>query len=138
MLNATLLTAASAELGGAFSAERWAYAGRMTLLGMVMVFSVLVLLWLILTIFKLVMVGNTPKVQESKGTVANLVAERVTAVEETKVAPVANDDEALVAVIAAAVAAYRAGEGMDEADASAFRVVSFRHVTNGRAWNANR
>jgi len=42
------------------------------------------------------------------------------------------------AVIAAAIAAYRASEGMDATDASAFRVVSFRRATNGRSWNANR
>ena len=38
----------------------------------------------------------------------------------------------------AAIAAYRASEGMDATDASAFRVVSFRPAKNGRAWNANR
>ncbi len=137
MLKATLLTAASADLGGAFSAERWAYAGRMTLLGMVMVFAVLALLWAILAIFKYVMVGKTPKVTEEKSAVAEAVAESVAVVEEETIVPVTDDGE-LVAVIAAAIAAYRASEGMEATDASAFRVVSFRRATNGRAWNANR
>ena len=137
MLKAPLLIAASAELGGAFSAARWAYAGRMTLLGMVMIFSVLGLLWAVLSVFKYVMVGKTPKEEKPKGAVAEAVAESVAVVEDAPIAP-ATDDGELVAVIAAAIAAYRASEGMDTMDASAFRVVSFRRATNGRAWNANR
>ncbi len=135
MLKAPLLIAASAELGGAFSAERWAYAGRMTLLGMVMIFAVLGLLWAVLTVFKYVMVGKTPKAEKPKSAVAEVVAESAVAAEESASA---TDDAELVAVIAAAIAAYRASEGMDATDASAFRVVSFRRATNGRAWNANR
>lgn len=134
MLKATLLTAASAELGGAFSVERWAYAGRMTLLGMVMIFAVLGLLWGILAIFKLIMVGGTPKPEKKKSAIAEVVEESATVAEE----PEAADDGELVAVIAAAIAAYRASEGMDAADASSFRVVSFRRTANGRAWNTNR
>lgn len=136
MLKAPLLIAVSTELGSAFSAERWAYAGRMTLLGMVMIFAVLGLLWAVLGIFKYVMVGKTPKTEKPKSAVAEVVAESVAAVEEP-IAP-ATDDGELVAVIAAAIAAYRASEGMDAIDASAFRVVSFRRATKGRAWNANR
>lgn len=137
MLKAPLLTAASAELGGAFSAERWAYAGRMTLLGMVMIFSVLALLWIVLVIFKNVMFGRDPKPEKEKSAIAEVVAESVAVVEEEPVAP-ATDDAELVAVIAAAIAAYRTSEGMDAIDASAFRVVSFRRASKGRAWNANR
>lgn len=137
MLKAPLLIAASSELGGAFSAERWAYAGRMTLLGMVMIFAVLALLWIILVIFKNVMFGKDSKPEKKQSAVAEVVAESVTAAEEEPIAP-ATDDGELVAVIAAAIAAYRASEGMDAIDASAFRVVSFRRTTNGRAWNANR
>ena len=138
MLKAPLIIAASAELGGAFSAERWAYAGRMTLLGMVMIFAVLGLLWAVLAIFKLVMVGKSPKAEKPKSAVAEVVAESVSVVAEEPIAPPAADDAELVAVIAAAIAVYRASEGMDAIDASAFRVVSFRRATNGRAWNANR
>ena len=133
MLKATLVTAVSTELGGAFSAERWAYAGRMTLLGMVMIFAVLGLLWAVLAVFKLVMVGKEAKPAQ-KNAIAEAIAESASVAEE----PEAVDDGELVAVIAAAIAAYRASEGMDAADASAFRVVSFRRAANGRAWNANR
>jgi len=130
MLKAPLIIAASAELGGAFSLARWAEAGRMTLLGMVMIFAVLGLLWAVLSVFKLVMVGKAKeaKKEEPVATPAPVAeAESVVA-----------DDGELVAVIAAAIAAYRASEGMDATDASAFRVVSFRRATNGRSWNANR
>ena len=137
MLKAPLLTAISTELGGAFSAERWAYAGRMTLLGMVMIFAVLGLLFAVLTVFKYVMVGKTPKTQKPKSAVAEVVAESAGVVEDAPLAPSADDAE-LVAVIAAAIAAYRSAEGMDDVDASAFRVVSFRRATGGRAWNAKR
>ena len=133
MLKATLVTAASTELGGAFSAERWAYAGRMTLLGMVMIFAVLGLLWAVLAVFKLVMVGKEAKPAQ-KNAIAEAIAESASVAEE----PEAVDDGELVAVIAAAIATYRASEGMDAADASAFRVVSFCRAANGRAWNANR
>lgn len=136
MLKAPLLIAASADLGGSFSAARWAYAGRMTLLGMVMVFAVLGLLYAVLSIFKIVMVGKAPKAEKPKSAVAEVIAESAAAKDEP-IAP-ATDDGELIAVIAAAISAYRASEGMDAADASAFRVVSFRRTTNGRAWNANR
>ena len=95
-----------------------------------MIFSVLGLLWAVLSIFKLVMVGKAPKAKKE-----NTVATPAPVAEAESV--VADDGE-LVAVIAAAIAAYRASEGMDASDASAFRVVSFRRAANGRAWNANR
>ena len=44
----------AADLGGAFSPERWAYAGQMTLLGMLMIFSVLAILWGVLALFKVI------------------------------------------------------------------------------------
>ena len=137
MWKATLINVASTELGNAFSAERWAYAGRMTLLGMVMIFSVLGLLWAVLSVFKYVMVGKEPKPKTEKSAIAEVLAESVAIAEGESNAPAADDAE-LVAVIAAAIAAYRASEGMDTVDASAFRVVSFRRVVSGCAWNANR
>lgn len=55
------IMALSAELGGAFSSERLAYAGKMTLLGMLMIFSVLGLLWAVLALFKVIFAGKSPK-----------------------------------------------------------------------------
>lgn len=114
-----------------FSADAWGYAGQMTLLGMLMVFAVLALLWGILAIFKLVFAGRTPKEKkpEPKETAPVQQAE-APAPAETQ-----SDDEELVAVITAAVAAYVRDEGNPAADGG-FRVVSFKRVREGRAWNS--
>ena len=61
-----MMMALSADLGGAFSAARWAYAGKMTLIGMLMIFAVLASLWAVLAIFKVVFAGKTPKEAKPK------------------------------------------------------------------------
>ena len=49
------------------------------------------------------------------------------------------DDGELIAVITAAIAAYRASEeGLTGDDVNGFRVVSFKRATKGRAWNSNK
>lgn len=118
----------------AFSGEAWSEAGKVTLLGMGMIFAVLALLWLVLAVFKVLFVKNGAKktAQEKKETAP---------VAETVPAPVAksSDDEELIAVITAAIAAYRASEeGMDSAQADGFRVVSFKRAGRGRSWNSNK
>lgn len=123
---------ATENLGGAFSPERWAYAGQMTLLGMVMVFSVLAILWGVLAIFEKAMAQGTEKPAEKPAEVS------VTA-PVAEAAPVASssDDEVIAAVIAAAVAAYMAAEGnTDGSYNGGFRVMSFRRVQGGKAWNS--
>ena len=131
MLINRALAADYTELGGAFSQERLALAGQMTLLGMVMIFSVLSILWAILAIFQRAMAGNTEKTAE----VQEKASAPVPAV--TAPAPVSNDDEVIAAVIAAAVAAYMADESNTEAAYNGgFRVVSFRRVQGGKAWNS--
>ena len=131
MLINRALAADYTELGGAFSQERLALAGQMTLLGMVMIFAVLSILWAILAIFQRVMAGNAEKPAEEpkKATApAPVVASP---------APVSNDDEVIAAVIAAAVAAYMSDESNTEAAYNGgFRVVSFRRVQGGKAWNS--
>ena len=120
------------DLGGAFSAARWTYAGEMTLLGMVMIFLVLGALWGILAIFSRVMIQNAVKPASAP------VAPAPTPV-VAEAAPVvsSSDDEVIAAVIAAAVAAYMADEGNTEsAYNGGFRVVSFRRVQGGKAWNS--
>ena len=125
------LSADYSDLGGAFSAARLELAGQMTLLGMVMVFSVLALLWVVLVIFQRTMAGKTEKPQE-----APVKAPAPAPVIEAPVAT-SNDDEVIAAVIAAAVAAYMAAEGNTEAAYNGgFRVVSFRRVQGGKAWNS--
>ena len=114
-----------------FSADAWGYAGQMTLLGMLMVFSVLAILWGVLAIFKLVFAGKTPK--EKKLEPVKSAPAPAPAV-QTAPATVQNDDAELVAIITAAIAAYRQNEGADASEGS-FRVVSFKR-TGARAWNS--
>ncbi len=114
-----------------FSGDAWAYAGQMTLLGMLMVFAVLAILWGILAIFKLIFAGKSPKA-EKKSVENTAPVETVTS--DTAAEPQADDSE-LIAVITAAVAAYRQSEGADGASATGFRVVSFKR-NGGRAWNS--
>lgn len=119
------------ELGGAFSAERWAYAGKMTLLGMVMIFAVLALLWGILAIFQKVMSRGT-----TKPTNTSASASTSSKVAETTAVSASSDDEMLAAVITSAIAAYMADENnASSACDKGFKVVSFRRVQGGKAWN---
>jgi sodium pump decarboxylase gamma subunit len=96
-------------------------------LGTGMVFAVLGLLWAILSVFKLVFTGATPKT-EKKEQPTPQKAEPVQTPEP------ATDDGELVAVITAAVAAYMEAEGT--APAGGFRVVSFTRVRGARPWNS--
>ena len=122
-----MIMALSVDLGGAFSPERLAYAGKMTLLGMLMIFSVLGLLWGVLALFKVIFVPKKPKeVNQPKPAAAPVKVEPVAA------APA--EDLALIAVLTAAVSAYREAEN----ETGAFRVVSFRKASDARAWNAKK
>ncbi len=123
MLYSALYTAGQ-NMGGAFSAERLALAGQMTLIGMGMIFAVLSILWGVLAIFKLIFVKPTPKKAEPAPVVVPV---------PEPVAEEGNDEE-LVAVITAAVAAYRASE--EPTAEGGFRVVSFRRANGGKAWNS--
>ena len=127
-----MMMALSVDLGGAFSTERLAYAGKMTLLGMLMIFAVLGLLWGVLALFKVIFAGEKPKEKKQSEPKA---AEPVKA-EPAKVAAVtaSTQDLALIAVLTAAVAAYREAENEN----GAFRVVSFRKASDARAWNTRK
>lgn len=119
-------------LGGAFSGERWFYAGRMTLMGVAMVFSVLALLWLVLIIFKHAAGGKKEKKEKKKEVKA-----------EPKPAPVApapvipaQDDAAIAAAITAAVAAMIESDPALQAEfINGFRVVSFKKKSGKTGWN---
>ena len=121
-----------------FSADAWAYAGQMTLLGMVMVFAVLAILWAVLAIFKLIFAGKSPKQPrtEKPAPVKKEKPVKAPAPKKEKAEPVAaskSNDAELVAIITAAVAAYMADEGAEYQ--GGFRVVSFKRVRGGRTWN---
>ena len=86
------------------------YGLKMLLVGMLIVFAVLALLWLSLEIS-----GN---IFRKLSSAAKPVAEKKP--EPVAVAPAATDDTELIAVLTAAIAA------MESAPATRFRVVSFR------------
>ena len=115
-----------------FSAEAWEYVGQMTLLGMGMVFAVLGLLWMVLTVFKLVFVGKNKKEspREKVETPNHQLSSKP--ISAPAVNSSAQSDEEIAAVIMAAITAYMAEQGVS---ADGFRVVSFNRVKNGRAWN---
>ena len=137
-IESSLETDASGEedLGGAFSPARLAYAGRMTVVGLGMVFAVLALLWLVLTVFFREKKKSTPK------PAAVAPKQEAPAPAPTPVAPIADGvDGATVAAITAAIAAMIDSDpALKSQFANGFRVVSFRRVggrTSGAkgAWN---
>ena len=132
-------TSVGEDLGGAFSPARLAYAGRMTVVGLGMVFAVLALLWLVLTVFF--------RQKKEKPTAPKPV---VTAPKQAAPAPVvtpapatpATDavDGATVAAITAAISAMiESDPALKSQFANGFRVVSFRRVGSRAsakgAWN---
>lgn len=123
------LSAVVQDMGGAFSPERLALAGQVTLIGMGMVFSVLAILWAVLAIFKQIFAKPAPAKKAEPAPVAAPAPVVEEAVEEV------SDDGELIAVITAAVAAYIESEDPAMAQ-SGFRVVSFRRANGGKAWNA--
>lgn len=114
------------------------YLWQVPLLGMVMVFAVLAVLWGILALMKFIMVGKTPKPTPKAEAIAEVIAESVAVVEDNEEPAIETDDGELVAIIAAAIAAYRESEGLGEEYTGGFRVVSFRRANSGRAWNSKK
>ncbi len=122
-------TVTEEDLGGAFSGARLAYAGRMLLQGMGMVFLVLAILWMVLLIFKKVFYKDPAK-EEKKPEPKPAKAEKPAS---APVAAPAADDGALVAAITAAVAAYiESDPALASQFAGGFRVVSFKPTAKSR------
>ena len=117
---------AEEDLGGAFSPARLSMAGLMIIQGMGMVFLVLAILWIVLMIFKKVFY------KEPKATTKKVE-------EPAPAAPVAAapaNDDALVAAITAAVAAYIDSDpALSSQFAGGFRVVSFKKKNGKTSWN---
>ena len=107
-INNTKLADAPSEILG--------LGGQIVLIGMLTVFSVLGLLWACLTVFKLVF-HDIPAKRAQKVVAEKEVVESFVAPE-----PTVSDDEEIVAVIAAAIAAAESESG----GLAKFRVVSFR------------
>ena len=115
---------AEEDLGGPLSPARLQRAGLMIIQGMGMVFLVLAVLWLVLLIFK--------KVFYKDPAAAKMTPEPAPA---APVATPANDD-ALVAAITAAVAAYiESDPALSSQFAGGFRVVSFKKKNGKTSWN---
>ena len=90
------------------------FGGLMILIiGMVTVFAVLALIWLLLILFKLAF-HDLPAKRKAQQVVTDVV-------EQSPIAVASNNDEEIVAVIAAAIAMAES-----ESDGVKFRVVSFR------------
>ncbi len=113
--------------------ERAAYSLRMTVVGMLMIFTVLCMLWAVLSLSK-ILFYDVPKKRAGKAK-AQPQGEKAVApapAAPTVPAPVTPvSDAALVAAITAAIAAMRADEGCSDG----FRVVSFRRADSSRSWN---
>ncbi len=143
MMNYMTLTATASQWGKevwgsnpAFSPERLALAGQVTLIGMLMVFAVLAILWAVLAVFKMIF-AKAPKSEKpakpEKPAPAKAPAPAVPPAAPAPAAPLANSE--LVAILTAAVAAYMAAENPN-ATPSGFRVVSYRRANGGRPWNS--
>ena len=132
MLMGFALSVSSDTKYTAFSLDSLIKAAEVTLLGLGMVFLVLAILWGVLAIFKVVFAGEPKPKKEA-------VKEAPVAPQEPAVVETAQDDGELIAVITAAIEAYRASESNGDADyAGGFRVVSFRRAGAGRPWDSNK
>ncbi|MBR5453975.1 MAG: OadG family protein [Clostridia bacterium] len=109
--------------------ERLGLALEVTILGMATVFSVLIIIWAVLSLLRVFMydIPNKKKGEAKQSEVKEAAPAPAPAPAPTQAAPAA-DDKQLVAVITAAIAA---SEGKP---ASSLRVVSFRRAGAPR-WN---
>ncbi len=122
------------DLGGAFSGARLSMAGIMILQGMGMIFLVLSILWIVLLLFKKIFYKDPSKTSKTfKNTKNEKKSEEP--VPAAPAAPAASDD-ALVAAITAAVAAYiESDPALSSQFAGGFRVVSFKKKNGKTSWN---
>ena len=126
MMDIMLTTAAAA------TADTSGLIFQVPIVGLLMVFVVLSLIWAVLSVSKVVFY-DLPRKRVAQGETAKPMpnAPVVSHVAPTPAPTPATDDAAIVAAITAAIAAMRADEGCQ----SGFRVVSFRRADTGRAWN---
>lgn len=120
--------------------EKLSFSGRMIFMGMGTVFAVLLIIWGVLSLFRVFMYDlpnkrKAAKVEEIAKTSEIPVIEKTPVVIAEPEAESAEDDKALVAVITAAISAYRSAECGGAAYALPFRVVSYKRKKSGTAWN---
>ena len=138
------LSASSDTKYAFFSADAWMKAIEVAVVGMFMVFAVLAILWGVLALFKVFFAPadktkKTAKAEKTE-TADAAPAKKAEVVEVAPVeAPAASNDAELIAVLSAAIAAYRASEeGVQGSAINGFRVVSFKRANATRAWNSNK
>ena len=107
--------------------ERISYAGTVTLLGMLVIFSVLSIVWLAIVLMRTVL-SRFEKEPAKKDLPAPSapVSEAPSAVNQP-----ATDDGAILAAITAAIAVVWESEHPN----TGFRVVSYRHLDARKPWN---
>lgn len=110
--------------------ERLVFGGEVTLIGILIVFSVLAALWGVLILFKKFFY-DIPEKKKAAQAAAAPTAVPAPVPSEPAVAE-AEDDTQLIAVITAAIAAYNSDKG---AGALPFRVVSYKRVRGANGWN---
>ena len=130
------LARATEELGGAFSPERIKYSLEMTALGLLAVFAVLTLIWIVLAVFKYFLSDISSSKKNETSVKAEKKVESAPVVEVTP-PPVVNGDDATVAAIMAAISAYIADDPeLSEQYPNGFKVVSFKRVRGKAFWNS--
>lgn len=135
------------EVEGLSLSEKFSLSGMMLLRGMGTVFMVLIIVWAILSLFKVFSSPRKPaKIQKTEEKPKPAPAETKPAPapkKEEAPAPAAKaeapaqtaDDGAVIAAICAAIEAYRAAEGLSDLP---YRVVSFKRKTTGRkGWSGS-
>lgn len=122
------------EYGGAFSGERLALAGQVTLVGLLIIFFVLAVLWGILALFK-IFTYDIPQRKKQKAELTSKVSDTVqqTADEVAEVSVHEDNDGEIVAAVTAAVQAYLLAES-GGTYSGGFVVVSFKK--RNEAWKS--
>lgn len=108
--------------------DRIGYALQRTLIGLIIVFGVLAVIWLVLSLFKVVFYKDPNKKTAEKKAEPKPAAAPAPAPAPVKVQT--QDDGAVIAAIVAAISAMRNEQGITDG----FRVVSFKRGTN-KPWN---
>ena len=113
--------------------ERISYGGKVFVVGMTTVFSVLIILWLVLLLFRLFFYDIPEKRNSKPLPVKTELPDNEPVAFEIKSGENTVDDGELIAVITAAIEAYNAQAG----NALPFRVVSYKRVRGANGWNGN-
>jgi len=103
------------------------FIAQVVIIGILLVFLILVILTLILAAFPGIVNGKKAKKIKKVPETEQSAREKIV----TNMQSNSTDDYALISVITAAIAAYRAENG-ESADLSSFRVVAFRKTKLGR------